>query len=107
MSILSHPVVAVEVGAVLLLLLAIVIIGRSLTLSVGSVKAELRPNGGSSLRDAVDRVEAAANGAVTRAESAAYAASVAAGKAAEVLHRIETQYPQSIDVTLHKPEENK
>jgi len=107
MSILSHPIIAVEIGAVLILLLVIAVIGRDLSISVGSVKAELHPNGGSSLRDAVDRVEAAANGAVTRAESAAYAASVAAGKAAEVLHRIETQYPQSIDVTLHKPEENK
>ncbi len=39
------------------LLLAVVILGRRIELRIGSLHAELRPNGGSTLRDAIDRIE--------------------------------------------------
>lgn len=53
--------IIVAVGTLLLLAavaVAVVRFARSMKVSVGSITAEFRNNGGSSLRDAVDRVEA-------------------------------------------------
>jgi hypothetical protein len=36
----------------------ITLVGRRLSVTVGNVHAELTPNGGSSVRDAIDRIEA-------------------------------------------------
>jgi hypothetical protein len=36
----------------------IALLGRRLSVTVGNVHAELTPNGGSSVRDAIDRIEA-------------------------------------------------
>ena len=52
--------IIVAVGTLLLLAavaVAVVRFARSMKVSVGSITAEFRNNGGSSLRDAVDRVE--------------------------------------------------
>lgn len=53
------------------------------------VEHELKPNSGSSLRDAVDRIEIKADNAVGRAEEAASNSKDAAEHAAEALARIE------------------
>lgn len=52
--------IIVAVGTLLLLAavaVAVVRFARSMKVSVGNISAEFRNNGGSSLRDAVDRVE--------------------------------------------------
>jgi hypothetical protein len=40
-----------------LILLAVVVLGRKLSLKIGKLHAEFAPNGGSSMRDAIDRIE--------------------------------------------------
>lgn len=63
---LDSPAVLVAlVIAGLVVVLAVVILGRRLDVKVGSIHAELRPNGGSSLRDALDRVEEKADRALS------------------------------------------
>lgn len=83
----QHPVLIIALGA--LLLLAVIVLGRRIEVQIGGLHAELKPNGGSSLRDAVDRVESKADRAVSRAEEAATAAHFAATSAAKALERIE------------------
>jgi hypothetical protein len=65
MSAAAQIVVAV---GVLILLCGITVVvvryARTISLKVGKVEAEMRPNGGSSLRDSVDRVENLVNGLV-------------------------------------------
>jgi hypothetical protein len=67
----------------------ITLVGRRLSVTVGNVHAELTPNGGSSVRDAIDRIETKADQAVVRAEDAAMHAHTAARHAANALSRIE------------------
>jgi hypothetical protein len=73
----------------LLAVLVIAALGRRLSVTVGNVHAELTPNGGSSVRDAIDRIERKADKAVVRAEDAALHAHSAAQHAANALSRIE------------------
>jgi sulfur carrier protein ThiS len=73
----------------LLAVLVIAALGRRLSVTVGNVHAELTPNGGSSVRDAIDRIERKADKAVVRAEDAALHAHSAAQHAASALSRIE------------------
>ena len=54
------------ISSLLSVLLAAILLGRSISVQVGSIHAELKPNGGSSLRDAIDRVEAKADAALTQ-----------------------------------------
>lgn len=56
MSTFAGSPVLVLVGGVLLL--AAILLGRRIDVRLGSVHAQLMPNSGSSLRDAVDRIEA-------------------------------------------------
>lgn len=51
------PDVAVLSLVGLVAVLVIALLGRRLSVSVGNVHAELTPNGGSSMRDAVNRIE--------------------------------------------------
>lgn len=53
-DVLANPYLVAE--CVLLLIVAVVL-GRRIELKIGSIHAELRPNGGSSTRDAIDRME--------------------------------------------------
>lgn len=83
--------------------------GRSLKVDVMGVHAELKPNGGSSMRDAVDRIERKADSAVKRADIAATQATVAADKAAEALERIERleqQRPSATAIVVNPPPEH-
>lgn len=50
----------------LLAVIVIAVFGRKLSVHVGNVHAELSPNGGSTMRDAVDRIEAKADDALER-----------------------------------------
>ncbi len=95
----ANPGLALIALAVVVVMCGIIVIGaiflgRSLKVDIMGVKAELKPNGGSSLRDAMDRVEKAANTAVVRAERAARNAKEAAKHASEALARIEAEYPK-------------
>lgn len=65
-DVLANPYLVAE--CVLLLIVAVVL-GRRIELKIGSLHAELRPNGGSSTRDAVDRVEAKVDAHAARMES--------------------------------------
>lgn len=66
MDALANSPLAILVGGGLLL--AVILLGRRIDVRLGSVHAQLRPNGGSSLRDAVDRIEAKADDAIERIE---------------------------------------
>lgn len=59
----SSPLLLLVGGFVLL---AAIVLGRRIDLRIGSMHAQLQPNGGSSLRDAVDRIEAKADDALDR-----------------------------------------
>jgi hypothetical protein len=83
------PDVAVLAIVGLIAVVVIALLGRRLSLTVGNVHAELTPNGGSSVRDAIDRIEKKADQAVGRAEDAALHAHTAAQHAANALSRIE------------------
>lgn len=94
----EHPVLVASVLIVCIVgFVAIVagalLLGRSLKVDVGIIHAELKPNGGNSFRDEMDkrfdRVERQANRAVARAEDAATQAHFAAQHAAGALDRIE------------------
>ena len=63
MSAAAQVIVAVGV-LVLLVGIAIVVVfyARNIRLSVGAVEAEFKPNGGSSLRDAINRLEEKVDG---------------------------------------------
>lgn len=61
----------------LLAVLVIAVLGRRLSVTVGSVHAELTPNGGSSMRDAVNRIEAKADDALKRIKALEQAPSAA------------------------------
>lgn len=90
------------------ILLAAVLLGRRIDVRLGSVHAQLTPNGGKSMRDAIDRIETQATSAVTRAEIAATQATVAADKAAEALERIERleqQRPLNAAIVVTSPPE--
>jgi hypothetical protein len=87
MNAIANSPVALIVGGVILL--AIILLGRRIDVKVGNVHAQLTPNGGSTVRDAIDRIEKQANGARARAEDAATQATFAATRAAEALDRIE------------------
>lgn len=99
--------VAIIIGALLL--------GRSLKVDVGIIHAELKPNGGSSFRDEMDKrfdsVERQASLAVSRAEDAATQAYVAAQHAAGALERIErlehaAPPPQATAIVVNPPTEH-
>jgi hexokinase len=60
------PDVAVLATVGLAAVLVIAALGRRLSVTVGNVHAELTPNGGSSLRDAVNRIETKADDALKR-----------------------------------------
>jgi hypothetical protein len=96
------------VGLIVLLLIVITLLGRHITLSIGGIKAELKPNGGASLRDVVDRVEMATRLSADKAEVAAALAEKAAERAHLTLVRIEAQYPQhlTLDITTHQSEDD-
>lgn len=57
MEILTHPVVLGQSAIAAIVLVAVILTGRRITLKIGSVSAELQPNGGESLRDAINRIE--------------------------------------------------
>ena len=76
---LANSPVALIVGGVILL--AVILLGRRIDVKVGSVHAQLTPNGGSSVRDAIDRIEDKADTAVTEAQNAVSAAQDAATNA--------------------------
>jgi hypothetical protein len=89
------------------------LMGRHLVVSVGSIKAELKPNGGSSMRDAIDRMEAATKVNAHRAEIAATSATLAAAKAndaaisaAASLEHIMSRpdFPQQVNVDIRSAE---
>lgn len=99
----ESPVVLV-CGIVFLVVVAA--LGRRLDVRIGSVHAQLTPNGGSSVRDAIDRIETQAKSAVDRAETAALQATVAARHAAEALDRIEKleqQRPSATAIVVQPP----
>lgn len=52
----SVVIVCIVVAGVILV--GAIFLGRSLKVDVGVIHAELKPNGGSSVRDAIDRIEA-------------------------------------------------
>ena len=69
----QHPVLATVVViacivATVVILVAALLLGRSLKLNIMGIHAELKPNGGSSVRDAVDRIEIVVRDAVKRIE---------------------------------------
>lgn len=86
-------------GAVAAILVALSVIGRAILglyrlakrvdATHDLVHRELRPNGGSSLRDKVDSIDKKADLAVSRAEDAAHHAGIAAENASRALSRIE------------------
>lgn len=106
----NNPVLVVSALITFFLIAGLIVImamwfGRSIKVELMGVKAELVPNGGSSLRDAVDRVERHASHAVVRAEAAADNAATAAEKAQICLERIERmERPQQISVDINKTE---
>ena len=57
MSHLTQPVLLEMIGCTAAILFAVVLLGRKLSVKVGKLHAEFSPNGGSSMRDAVDRLE--------------------------------------------------
>ena len=57
MDILTHPIVLGQSAIAAIVLVAVILTGRRITLKIGAVSAELQPNGGESLRDAVNRIE--------------------------------------------------
>lgn len=59
----TSPVLVV---AALVVVLAIVVLGRRLDVKIGNIHAQLTPNGGKSLRDAIDRVERKADNALAQ-----------------------------------------
>lgn len=97
--------VAIIIGALLL--------GRSLKVDVGIIHAELKPNGGHSFRDEMDkrfdRVERQATRAAARAEDAATQAYDVAHKLADALGRIDrletTTQPVATAIVVTPPAE--
>jgi hypothetical protein len=57
MDLLTHPLVVVEIGIVAALVALFALLGRRVDLRLGKLHAELRPNGGTSTRDVIDRIE--------------------------------------------------
>lgn len=57
MSHLTQPVLLTIVICTCVLLLAVVLLGRKLSLKIGAVHAEFSPNGGSSAKDQLNRIE--------------------------------------------------
>jgi len=103
-------------GSIAAILLALGVIGRALLgiyriakrveSTDALVRKELPPNGGTSLRDAIDRIEAKADNAVSRAEDAAHHAHFASQHAANALDRIErleASKPNAIAIAVAPP----
>ena len=53
----SDTVFVVLIGGVAAVLIVTILLGRRIEAKIGSVHFELKPNGGRTLRDAIDRIE--------------------------------------------------
>ena len=67
-TVAESPAALVLQVAIAVVLVAAIVLGRRINASVGRIHFEMRPNGGSSLRDAINRIEAAARTVEERVE---------------------------------------
>jgi hypothetical protein len=58
MMVLTEQATLLVIGAIFILLVVVALVGRRLEGDIGKIHFELRPNGGSTVRDAIDRIEA-------------------------------------------------